>query len=173
MDASPITLGILGAGVLLAWSAIANRNPIDEVKAAFGVKVDPRPLASPTRRPQVAYGGPALGTADGGAGFGGARSLRTWMDIVAIVPWAKVGSTTGGTHVAGSKHYQNKAVDFPGSAGSTVPDHELNRVWDALLPYAQSGALAELYYDPRGGWKNGRSIGAIGGHGGHLHAATP
>ena len=33
------------------------------------------------------------------------------------------------------------------------------------------GKLRELFYDPLGGWDEGKSIGAIGGHGSHVHAA--
>ena len=29
----------------------------------------------------------------------------------------------------------------------------------------------ELFYDPSGGMKHGRNIGAIGGHGDHVHVA--
>jgi hypothetical protein len=29
----------------------------------------------------------------------------------------------------------------------------------------------ELFYDPQGGIKHGRNIGAIGGHGDHVHLA--
>jgi hypothetical protein len=29
----------------------------------------------------------------------------------------------------------------------------------------------ELFYDPMGGMKHGRNIGAIGGHGRHVHVA--
>jgi hypothetical protein len=29
--------------------------------------------------------------------------------------------------------------------------------------------LAELFYDPMGGWDNGKQIGAIGGHSDHVH----
>lgn len=32
--------------------------------------------------------------------------------------------------------------------------------------------LAELYYDPEGGFKKGKDIGAIGGHGDHVHASV-
>lgn len=32
--------------------------------------------------------------------------------------------------------------------------------------------LKELFYDPQGGWKNGQSIGAIGGHSDHVHVAA-
>lgn len=31
------------------------------------------------------------------------------------------------------------------------------------------GGLREAFYDPVGGWKNGASIGAIGGHDDHMH----
>lgn len=33
------------------------------------------------------------------------------------------------------------------------------------------GGGSELFYDPLGGWKFGKSIGAIGGHGDHVHIA--
>ena len=35
-----------------------------------------------------------------------------------------------------------------------------------------SGGLKELFYDPLGGIKNGRQVGAIGGHGDHVHLAA-
>lgn len=48
----------------------------------------------------------------------------------------------------------------------------------ATLPYKAktapssfSGNLAELFYDPLGGIKHSREIGAIGGHGDHVHIA--
>lgn len=177
MDASPITIGLLGAGVLLAWSAVANRNPIDEVKAAFGVKVEPRPLAGPTPKfsTGAAYGGPALGTADGGAGYMGASMLRNYVDIIAYakarVPNVKVGSTTGGNHVAGSKHYQAKAVDFPGAAGGGR-DPQCEAVYAAFLPLARSGQVYELYYQDRA-WRAGRPVAAVDGHDGHVHVSVP
>jgi hypothetical protein len=33
------------------------------------------------------------------------------------------------------------------------------------------GELAELFYDPQGGWKHGQKIPAIGGHSDHVHVA--
>jgi hypothetical protein len=58
------------------------------------------------------------------------------------------------------------AVDPPSS--STRPPG------DASLPGGTRprGDLKELFYDPLGGWKNGQSIGAIGGHGSHVHVAS-
>jgi len=38
-------------------------------------------------------------------------------------------------------------------------------------PAKGSGALLEAFYDPEGGVDNGREIGAIGGHGSHVHFA--
>lgn len=35
-----------------------------------------------------------------------------------------------------------------------------------------SGDVLELFHDPVGGWDNGKSIGAIGGHGKHVHTAA-
>lgn len=34
------------------------------------------------------------------------------------------------------------------------------------------GQIIELFYDPQGGWKYGKQIGAIGGHGDHVHVAA-
>lgn len=34
-----------------------------------------------------------------------------------------------------------------------------------------NGNLDELFYDPMGGWKHGKQIGAIGGHSDHVHMA--
>jgi hypothetical protein len=177
VDASPITLGLLGAGILLAWSAIANRNPLDEIREGLGIKSAGRPLADATPKTSTTtpYGGVPQGTADGGAGVGGASTFRRWEDIVVYVkravPDVKVGSTTGGVHASGSRHYVGKAVDFPGSAG-TAPDAQLDRVYAALLPLAQSGAIHELYYRS-GAWRAGRSVPTVGGHQGHVHASTP
>ncbi len=36
-------------------------------------------------------------------------------------------------------------------------------------PAGKGSGLAEFFYDPIGGWKNGQQIGAIGGHDKHLH----
>lgn len=38
-------------------------------------------------------------------------------------------------------------------------------------PLARTGAVRELYYDPLGGYRAGRSVGAIGGHKFHCHVA--
>ncbi len=72
-----------------------------------------------------------------------------------------VTSTTGGTHAAHSYHYQGRAVDV---AGSPAAMRQLYRELAATNP-------TELFYDPMGGIKNGRNIGAIGGHGTHVHFA--
>lgn len=35
-----------------------------------------------------------------------------------------------------------------------------------------NGTVEELFYDPLGGWDNGKSIGAIGGHLDHVHVGS-
>ena len=70
-------------------------------------------------------------------------------------------STTGGKHAANSYHYQGRAFDAAGSRGAM---RELYTEIAGTNP-------TELFYDPMGGIKNGRSIGAIGGHGTHVHVA--
>lgn len=107
MDASTLTLGILGAGVLFTWSAIANQNPLDVIRSAFNPNHQVRPLVTGSSRQRVEA-----------AAEGAAPTL--------------------------------------GPAG------------DPNAPFR----LVELFYDRRGGWKNGKSIGPIGGHGGHLHAGV-
>ncbi len=75
-----------------------------------------------------------------------------------------VTSTTGGTHVPTSYHYSGHAVDVSGPPSNMAAFAQHVR--------SQYGPdLKELFYDPLGGWKNGQSIGAIGGHSNHVHVA--
>ena len=37
---------------------------------------------------------------------------------------------------------------------------------------ASAGSIYELFHDPQGGWKFGKRIAPIGGHGGHVHVAA-
>jgi len=70
-------------------------------------------------------------------------------------------STTGGHHAAHSYHYAGRAVDV---AGSRSAMREFYREMAHTHP-------TELFYDPMGGIKHGRQIGAIGGHRNHVHVA--
>jgi peptidoglycan hydrolase-like protein with peptidoglycan-binding domain len=70
-------------------------------------------------------------------------------------------STTGGRHTPGSYHYQGRAIDV---AGSPAVMREYYRRLAGTNP-------TELFHDPMGGIKHGREIGAIGGHGRHVHVA--
>jgi hypothetical protein len=72
-----------------------------------------------------------------------------------------VTSTTGGRHVHGSYHYQGRAADL---AGPRSAMREFYREMARTHP-------TELFYDPMGGIKHGHNIGAIGGHGNHVHVA--
>lgn len=72
-----------------------------------------------------------------------------------------VNSTTGGQHAPRSYHYQGRAIDFGGSPASM---RQFYREMSSTHP-------TELFYDPMGGIKHGRQIGAIGGHGNHVHLA--
>ena len=72
-----------------------------------------------------------------------------------------VNSTTGGRHAPRSYHYQGRAVDF---GGSPTAMRQFYREMSRTNP-------TELFYDPMGGIKHGRNIGAIGGHGTHVHLA--
>lgn len=74
-----------------------------------------------------------------------------------------VTSTTGGRHAPNSYHYSGQAADFGG------PPELLAAFYVAALnTYCD---ITELFYDPLGGIKHNTPIGAIGGHGTHVHIA--
>ena len=73
----------------------------------------------------------------------------------------RITSTTGGRHAPGSYHYRGRAFD---AAGSGRAMSQFYREMARTNP-------TELFYDPMGGIKHGRNIGAIGGHGDHVHIA--
>jgi hypothetical protein len=73
----------------------------------------------------------------------------------------RITSTTGGKHAPNSYHYSGRAVDVAGSPGAMK---QFYREMSQTNP-------TELFYDPMGGMKHGRNIGAIGGHGNHVHVA--
>lgn len=73
----------------------------------------------------------------------------------------RVTSTTGGRHAPRSYHYQGRAADV---AGSPRAMGQFYREMSKTNP-------TELFYDPMGGIKHGRQIGAIGGHRDHVHIA--
>jgi hypothetical protein len=73
----------------------------------------------------------------------------------------RITSTTGGRHAPRSYHYQGRAIDVAGSPSAMRQFYsEMSRT-----------NPTELFYDPMGGMKHGRNIGAIGGHGNHVHVA--
>ena len=73
----------------------------------------------------------------------------------------RITATTNGKHAPHSYHYLGRAVDV---AGSPTAMRQFYREMSHTHP-------TELFYDPMGGIKNGRQIGAIGGHGNHVHVA--
>jgi len=73
----------------------------------------------------------------------------------------RITSTTGGRHARHSYHYQGRAFDASGSAGAM---RQFFREMSRTHP-------TELFYDPMGGIKHGRHVGAIGGHRSHVHVA--
>jgi hypothetical protein len=99
-------------------------------------------------------------TANGGCPGGGAGSLG-WAMSRARQLGLRITSTTGGRHARRSYHYSGRAFD---AAGSPAAMRQLYREVARRRP-------TELFYDPMGGMKHGRSIGAIGGHRTHIHVA--
>jgi hypothetical protein len=68
-----------------------------------------------------------------------------------------------GVHTSGSNHYAGDAIDVAGSPEAMARFYETMKQLDP--------GSRELFYDPLGGRKNGQEIGAIGGHGDHVHYA--
>ncbi|MDP8960829.1 MAG: peptidoglycan-binding protein [Actinomycetota bacterium] len=77
------------------------------------------------------------------------------------------GQTTGGEHSANSWHYPAQHGGHAADCG--ISDCDPGAVFRLFEPLARTGAVRELFYDPLGGYKTGRSVGAIGGHGTHCH----
>lgn len=91
---------------------------------------------------------------NGGSQLSSARSRAEEIGL-------RITSTTGGRHAPRSYHYQGRAFD---AAGSKQQMSQFYREMSKTSP-------TELFYDPEGGIKHGRSIGAIGGHSDHVHIA--
>lgn len=92
-------------------------------------------------------------------------SVVSWLSGLARAAGLTVTSTTGGKHVAGSNHYKGLAIDAAGTPAKMAAFFD-------MMAKKFGPKLAELFYDPKGGIKNGKRIGAIGGHGDHVHAAV-
>ena len=92
--------------------------------------------------------------AHGGSQLSDAMSRARGMGL-------RITSTTGGRHAPGSYHYRGRAFD---AAGSPAAMGRFYREMAGTNP-------TELFYDPMGGIKHGRSIGPIGGHRDHVHIA--
>ncbi len=154
-------LGLPDIEALLAssegWVGEQFRTITDQAQANYDAS---RPAA-----PSSGGGGSgtaATGSVGGGAIGSGWEAITGYLDSVGED--YTVTSTTGGSHVEGSYHYQGKAVDL-------VSD-DMMRTFNVLTNIGSS--LAELFYDPAG-WsiKNGeRAEWTVGGHDGHVHAAT-
>lgn len=73
----------------------------------------------------------------------------------------RITATTNGKHATHSYHYLGRAADV---AGAPSAMRQFYREMSHTNP-------TELFYDPMGGMKHGHNIGAIGGHGTHVHVA--
>jgi hypothetical protein len=95
-----------------------------------------------------------LARAHGGSQLSHAMDVARGMGL-------RITSTTGGRHARHSYHYRGRAFDAAGSHS------QMSRFYRAMAGTHPT----ELFYDPSGGIKHGRSIGAIGGHRNHVHIA--
>jgi hypothetical protein len=106
-----------------------------------------------------------IGTAGGGGAVGGGvtGSIRGAMALARSMG-LQITSTTGGVHAKNSWHYKGRAADVAGAPAQMAAFFNA-----ALDRYGKH--LLELFYDPLGAIKNGKRIGAIGGHSDHVHIA--
>lgn len=111
--------------------------------------------------PSPAPSGSASGPAGAFPASGSNREKLDWAERTAKAMGLTITSTTGGTHVAGSYHYQGRAVDVAGSPA------QMAKFFDVL----HNTRPTELFYDPKGAVKNGSDIAPIGGHSDHVHVA--
>ncbi|MEZ4401438.1 MAG: hypothetical protein R3B06_15540 [Kofleriaceae bacterium] len=95
-----------------------------------------------------------LSTVNGGSQLSSAMTRAKQIGL-------RITSTTGGKHAPRSYHYQGRAFD---AAGSGAQMSQFYKEMSKTNP-------TELFYDPEGGMKHGQNIGAIGGHGDHVHLA--
>ena len=102
-----------------------------------------------------------LGTADLARASGGFGAQLTTAMHRAEELGLRITSTTGGKHAPHSYHYLGRAADV---AGAPSAMRQFYREMSRTNP-------TELFYDPMGGMKHGRNIGAIGGHANHVHVA--
>ncbi len=130
--------------------------------AIYGLKVPPGS--------DLLKGGAPSGGSTGVSGSGGASSVSDvkgptgdklkWAMDLAKKMGLTITSTPGGSHAPGSS--QSRAIDVAGAPS------KLAAYYDAIKAKTSP---TELFYDPRGGTKNGAQLGATGGHGPHVHVA--
>lgn len=113
----------------------------------------------------------AKGFLSDGLGNGTSGNIQDAIKLAMSLGFAHPsgGQLTGGSHVAGSYHYQGRAADF-GAAGHSVG--EMKGLFNAFA-WKYGKNILEMFYDPVGWYvKNGGRVnGAIGGHVDHLHLA--
>lgn len=112
----------------------------------------------------------------GYAGPGGAKQM---MDAVnqarrmglTVSEQSGIGDKVDPVHVKDSYHYQL----YPGTKWDRASDISgTPKQMAAYYRWAQGrfgNHITEMFYDPLGGIKNGKQIGAIGGHSDHVHIA--
>lgn len=134
----------------------------------YGSKAEPGTNLLKGGGPSGGASGSAGGSSGGGAvsgvgSPGGSQSAKLkWASDLARKLGLTITSTTGGTHAPGSYHYSGRAIDVAGSPAAMA------KFYDTIKAKTSP---TELFYDPRGGIKHGQEIGAIGGHGDHVHVA--
>jgi SLT domain-containing protein len=145
-DKVPLTLGGVPAAMVEPGEGVyvVNRNAQQALEAAN------------TAVPRFAQGGALPGLQAGGLQAG----------ITALVKWA--GKTLGLNVSSGLRPGDSDSFHGSGEAADFVPPSM--RATTSIFSHWKD-QLAELFYDPWGGWDSGQRIGAIGDHLDHIHAA--
>jgi hypothetical protein len=157
-------------------SAMQNNSPEAMLGAIMQLRnavTKPQPVStSPLKTPKLP-GTTTPGTTGGGGGQPLADLLRAERIAKQMgLHESENYNLPGGVnpvHVKDSYHYRK----FPGTnIGEAI---DVSGTPQQMMAYAKRmlalGGTAELFYDPFGGYKYGKSIGPIGGHQTHVHVA--
>lgn len=103
-----------------------------------------------------------------------AHQVRMALRQLAMKLGMTVTAEGNGRHVINSYHYKedehgtSMALDVAGTPAQMAQYAVMSK---AIIERA-GFTVKELFYDPLGGIKNGQRVGAIGGHGDHVHVAV-
>lgn len=162
---------LLTAGGIMVVSSVKGVSVLDMLKGVVGDTINAKGGFTGTT---AGDGTPGSATSTGDLPHGGGKlgfkgphaALLEGLAKVAVSQFhLKITSTFGGVHVTDSYHYAHRAFDASGAAA------DMAAFWQYVHD-TYGATMLELFYDPKGAIKNGKSIPAIGGHTDHVHVAA-